>query len=75
MPAFVLLASSTHDGSELIIHTQGVMVWQPHVRSSGEWYAAKILQGIFGAPIESLAEVTVSDVVCISCSERNCPYR
>ncbi|KAG5752046.1 hypothetical protein H9Q70_005333 [Fusarium xylarioides] len=40
----------------------GVMVWQPHVRSNGEWIATKILQGIFGAPIESLAEITVSDV-------------
>lgn len=39
------------------------MVWQPHVRSNGEWIATKILQGIFGAPIESLAEITVSDVV------------
>ncbi|KAH7215276.1 major facilitator superfamily domain-containing protein [Fusarium oxysporum] len=42
--------------------TLGVMVWQPHVRSNGEWIATKILQGIFGAPIESLAEITVSDV-------------
>ncbi|KAF5963226.1 major facilitator superfamily transporter, putative substrate-H+ antiporter [Fusarium bulbicola] len=41
----------------------GVMVWQPHVKSNGEWIATKILQGIFGAPIESLAEITVSDVV------------
>lgn len=39
------------------------MVWQPHVRSNGEWIATKILQGIFGAPIESLAEITVSDIV------------
>lgn len=39
------------------------MLWQPHVRSNGEWIATKILQGIFGAPIESLAEITVSDVV------------
>ncbi|KAL1878112.1 hypothetical protein VTK73DRAFT_8073 [Phialemonium thermophilum] len=42
--------------------TLGVMVWQPHVRSNGEWIATKILQGIFGAPMESLAEITVSDV-------------
>jgi hypothetical protein len=40
------------------------MIWQPHIKTSGEWVAAKILQGIFGAPMESLAEVTVSDVVC-----------
>ncbi|EEU44025.1 uncharacterized protein NECHADRAFT_30383 [Fusarium vanettenii 77-13-4] len=42
--------------------TLAVMVWQPYVRSNGEWVATKILQGIFGAPIESLAEITVSDV-------------
>ncbi|KAL4906335.1 hypothetical protein BDW74DRAFT_167421 [Aspergillus multicolor] len=42
--------------------TVGVMVWQPHIRSNGEWIAAKILQGFFGAPIESIAEITVSDV-------------
>ncbi|KAJ4125250.1 hypothetical protein NW754_013536 [Fusarium falciforme] len=42
--------------------TLGVMIWQPYVRSNGEWIATKILQGIFGAPIESLAEITVSDV-------------
>ncbi|KAF4464169.1 HOL1 substrate-H+ antiporter [Fusarium albosuccineum] len=42
--------------------TLGVMVWQPYVRSNGEWIATKILQGIFGAPMESLAEITVSDV-------------
>ncbi|KAI8724373.1 hypothetical protein NCS52_00006200 [Fusarium sp. LHS14.1] len=42
--------------------TLGVMIWQPYVRSNGEWIATKILQGTFGAPIESLAEITVSDV-------------
>ena len=39
------------------------MVWQPHIRTNGEWIAAKILQGTFGAPMESLAEITISDVV------------
>jgi hypothetical protein len=42
------------------------MIWQPYVRSNGEWIATKILQGIFGAPIESLAEITVSDVVRVT---------
>lgn len=42
------------------------MMWQPYVRSNGEWIATKILQGIFGAPIEFLGEVTVSDVVSLS---------
>lgn len=39
------------------------MVWQPHIRSNGGWIAAKILQGFFGAPMESMAEIMVSDVV------------
>jgi hypothetical protein len=39
------------------------MVWQAHIKSNGEWIAAKILQGIFGAPIESIAEVTIAHVV------------
>lgn len=39
------------------------MLWQPYIRSNGQWIGAKILQGFFGAPIESLGEITVSDVV------------
>ncbi|KAL3441120.1 major facilitator superfamily domain-containing protein [Aspergillus insuetus] len=42
--------------------TLGVMVWQPHIQTNGQWIAAKILQGFFGAPMESIAEITVSDV-------------
>jgi MFS family permease len=38
------------------------MVWQPHIQTNGQWIAAKILQGFFGAPMESIAEITVSDV-------------
>lgn len=44
------------------------MIWQPHITTSGEWYAAKVLQGIFGAPMESIAEITVSDVVSLPTS-------
>jgi hypothetical protein len=44
------------------------MIWQAHINSKGEWIAAKILQGIFGAPIESIAEVTIADVVSVSSS-------
>ncbi|KAF9869713.1 hypothetical protein CkaCkLH20_12756 [Colletotrichum karsti] len=42
--------------------TLGTMVWQPHISTNGEWIAAKMLQGLFGAPMESIAEVTVSDI-------------
>lgn len=38
-------------------------MWSPYCRSSGEWYANKILQGFFGSPIESLCEISVADLV------------
>jgi hypothetical protein len=46
------------------------MVWQPHIRSNGGWIAAKVLQGFFGAPMESIAEITVSDVVRTDITDR-----
>lgn len=63
--------SSRHGGELLNEHelprrtdfTQGVMIWQPYIRSNGEWIAAKLVQGFFGAPVESLAEISVSGVV------------
>ena len=30
---------------------------------NGQWIANKILQGFFGAPIESLCEISVTDIV------------
>jgi MFS family permease len=38
------------------------MVWVPYTKSNGTWIASKILQGFFGAPIESLCEISVTDV-------------
>jgi hypothetical protein len=35
-----------------------------YVKSDGEWLARSIVQGFFLAPIESLPEVSVTDVVC-----------
>ena len=46
------------------------MIWQPHISSNGQWIAAKILQGLFGAPLESIAEVTVSDMVGVNVVKR-----
>lgn len=43
-----------------IIATLAIQVWAPHTKTNGQWIANKILQGFFGAPIESLCEVTVS---------------
>jgi hypothetical protein len=40
-----------------------MMIWAPHAKTNGQWIANKIIQGFFGAPIESLCEISVSDVV------------
>ncbi|PLB53587.1 MFS general substrate transporter [Aspergillus steynii IBT 23096] len=45
-----------------LLGTIAIMVWQPFITKNGEWIAAKLLQGLFGAPMESLAEISVSDV-------------
>ncbi|ODQ61892.1 hypothetical protein WICANDRAFT_24927 [Wickerhamomyces anomalus NRRL Y-366-8] len=39
-----------------------ICVWSPYCKSNGEWIGSKILQGFFGAPIESLGEITMSDI-------------
>ncbi|KAF3402707.1 hypothetical protein DPV78_004636, partial [Talaromyces pinophilus] len=48
-----------------LLGTMAMMLWQAYITENGQWIAAKLLQGFFGAPIESLAVITVSDVVCI----------
>jgi hypothetical protein len=42
------------------------MIWAPYTTSNGQWIANKILQGFFGAPIESLCEISVSDLVSLT---------
>lgn len=42
-----------------------MMLWQAYITDNWQQIAAKLLQGLFRAPIESLAEITVSHVVCI----------
>ena len=37
-------------------------LWTPQVASRGEYIANKLLQGLVGAPIESLIEVSLTDV-------------
>ena len=41
------------------------MVWVPYTKTNGQWIASKILQGFFGAPIESLCEISVTDIVSL----------
>ena len=42
------------------------MIWAPYTTSNGQWIANKIFQGFFGAPIESLCEISVSDLVSLT---------
>lgn len=37
-------------------------IWQPYVHTNGEWIASKILNGFFYCTIESLPEITVTDL-------------
>lgn len=49
----------------LIIALLGVgacMVWLAYATSDGSYYGARIVQGIFGAPFESLIEIVVEDL-------------
>lgn len=39
------------------------MIWAPYTTTNGQWIANKVLQGLVGAPIESLCEISVSDIV------------
>lgn len=45
-----------------ILATIAIMVWAAHTSTNGQWIANKIMQGFFGAPIESLIEVSVTDI-------------
>ncbi|KAJ4128993.1 hypothetical protein NW768_007519 [Fusarium equiseti] len=45
-----------------ILGTIAMMIWAPHAKTNGQWIANKVIQGFFGAPIESLCEMSVSDV-------------
>lgn len=42
------------------------MIWVPYTNTNGQWIASKLLQGFFGAPVESLCEISVTDIVCHS---------
>ena len=37
-------------------------IWQPYIHTNGEWIASKILNGLFYCSIESLPEITVTDM-------------
>ena len=45
-----------------LLATVALMVWAPHVTTNGQWIANKLLQGFFGAPVESLVEISLTDM-------------
>lgn len=45
-----------------ILGVIGFNIWQPYITTRGEWFASKILNGFFFCTIESLPEITVTDM-------------
>ncbi|EXJ93353.1 hypothetical protein A1O1_01745 [Capronia coronata CBS 617.96] len=45
-----------------LIATICTQVWAGYTTTNGNWIANKILQGFFGAPVESLCEISVTDI-------------
>ncbi|MCJ1459797.1 hypothetical protein MMC28_010176 [Mycoblastus sanguinarius] len=41
-----------------MLATTAIMVWVPYTNTNGQWIASKLLQGFFGAPVESLCEIS-----------------
>ncbi|ERS96172.1 hypothetical protein HMPREF1624_07708 [Sporothrix schenckii ATCC 58251] len=39
-----------------------VMIWAPFTTNKGQWIASKTLQGFFGAPVEALCEISMTDI-------------
>ncbi|KAF1949355.1 hypothetical protein CC80DRAFT_520578 [Byssothecium circinans] len=45
-----------------ILATLGTQVWAPYTKTNGQWIANKIVQEFVAAPIESLCEISVTDI-------------
>lgn len=45
-----------------ILATMATQIWAPYTRTNAQWIASKIVQGFVGAPIESLCEISVTDI-------------
>ena len=50
------------------------MIWEPYCTTNGTWIANKLLQGFFGAPVEALCEISVTDVVSLDVETFNQYY-
>lgn len=42
------------------------MIWTPYATTEGQWLASKILSGFFSAPVESLCEISTTDIVTLA---------
>ncbi|ESZ93039.1 hypothetical protein SBOR_6560 [Sclerotinia borealis F-4128] len=45
-----------------MLATLGTMLWVPHATTNSAWIGGKILQGAVGAPVESLCEISITDI-------------
>ena len=48
----------------LTLQLQAILIWVPYTNTNGQWIASKLLQGFFGAPLESLCEISLTDIAC-----------
>lgn len=46
-----------------------VLIWAPYCTTSGPYLANKILQGLFGSPVEVLCETSMVDLVSLLSSQ------
>ncbi len=45
-----------------MLATVAIMPWTPYCSSKGQWIANKLLQAFFGAPVESLSEISLTEL-------------
>jgi MFS family permease len=45
-----------------LLGTIATQIWTPFVTTNSHWILSKVLQGFFGAPIESLCQISIADV-------------
>lgn len=71
-------SESKADRSRLVSKTdalvQAIAMWVPYTKTNGQWIASKLLQGFFGAPVESLCEISVTDIASPSSSPLSAAY-
>ncbi|KAL2820698.1 hypothetical protein BJX63DRAFT_428017 [Aspergillus granulosus] len=62
----ILLATAGHvyflTKASIVSVLLATVLWSAYVKSSGEWYANRILMGIFNAPVKTLVEILVTDL-------------